>query len=138
MLSKRYSFHSCVYCLVEKKTVLRRICVVLTKWLTLPRFVFRVLRNWAIVSENVFKLLRKTVIQYWRVINYSPYLSIVFALFYYYNTNSFVCIIDTFTFRAFSGRFNPKRFTISTFVIRSETIYRCRYSKDVHRTKCKY
>ena len=27
---------------------------------------------------------------------------------------------------------------ISTFVIRSATIYRNRYSKDVHRTKCKY
>ena len=44
----------------------------------------------------------------------------------------------TFTFRAFSRRFYPKRLTISTFVIRSETIYHCRYSKDVHRTKCKY
>ena len=44
----------------------------------------------------------------------------------------------TFTFRAFSRRFYPKRLTISTFVIRSATIYLCRYSKDVHRTKCKY
>ena len=35
-------------------------------------------------------------------------------------------------------RFYPKRLTISTLVIRSETIYRCWYSKDVHRTKCKY
>ena len=43
-----------------------------------------------------------------------------------------------FTFRAFSRRFYPKWLTVSTFVIRSETIYRCRYSKDVHRTKCKY
>ena len=39
---------------------------------------------------------------------------------------------------AFSRHFYPKRLTISTFVIRSATIYRCRYSKDVHRTKCKY
>ena len=42
----------------------------------------------------------------------------------------------TFTFRAFSRPFYPKRLTISTFVIRSETIYRRRYSRDVHRTKC--
>ena len=41
----------------------------------------------------------------------------------------------TFTFRAFGRRFNPKRLTISTFVIGSETIYRCLCSKDVHRTK---
>ena len=51
-----------------KKSVLRRICVVLTNWLTLLRFVFRVLRNWAIVSENVFKRLRKTVIHYFIVV----------------------------------------------------------------------
>ena len=44
----------------------------------------------------------------------------------------------TFTFRAFRKLIYLKRLTISTFVIRSETIYRCRYSKDVHRTKCKY
>ena len=42
----------------------------------------------------------------------------------------------TSTFKAFSRRFYPKRLTISTFVIRSATIYRCRYRKDVHRTKC--
>ena len=51
---------SCVYCLVE--SVLRRICGVWPKWLTLLRFVFRVLKNLAIVSENMFKLLGKTVI----------------------------------------------------------------------------
>ena len=39
---------------------------------------------------------------------------------------------------AFSRRFYPKRLTIRTFVIRSASIYRCRYRKDVHRTKCKY
>ena len=47
----------------------------------------------------------------------------------------------TFTFRAFSRCFYPKRLTISTFVIRSETLHRCWYSKEVHRTKvqkCKY
>ena len=43
-----------------------------------------------------------------------------------------------FTFRAFSWRFYQKRLTINTFVIRSASIYRCRYRKDVHRTKCKY
>ena len=40
----------------------------------------------------------------------------------------------TFTFRAFSRRFYPKRLTISIFVVRSATIYRYRYSKDVHRS----
>jgi hypothetical protein len=39
-----------------------------------------------------------------------------------------------FTFRAFSRRFYPKRLTISTFSKEREIIYRCRYSKDVHRT----
>ena len=34
----------------------------------------------------------------------------------------------TFTFKAFSRCFYPKRLTISTFVIRSEKIYRRRYS----------
>ena len=48
------------------------------------------------------------------------------------------CNTFTFTFRAFSRRFYPKRLTISTFVIRSETIFCCWYSKDVHRTKCKH
>ena len=42
-----------------------------------------------------------------------------------------------FTFREFRRRFYPKRLTISTFVMRSETIYRCQYRKDVHRAKCK-
>ena len=42
----------------------------------------------------------------------------------------------SFTF-TFSRRFYPKRLTMNTFVIRSETIYRRPYSKDVHRTKCK-
>ena len=36
----------------------------------------------------------------------------------------------TFTFRAFSRGFYPKRLTISTFVIRSATIHRYRYSKE--------
>ena len=44
----------------------------------------------------------------------------------------------TFTFRAFSRRFYPKRLKISTFVIGSVTIHRYRYSEDVRRTKCKY
>ena len=47
---KRYSFDRCVYCLVEKKSVLRRLCGVLTSSLT-------------IVSENVFKLFRKTAMK---------------------------------------------------------------------------
>ena len=45
---------------------------------------------------------------------------------------------NTFTFRAFRRLFYPKQLTISTFVIRSATIHCYRYSKDVHRTKCKY
>ena len=50
----------------------------------------------------------------------------------------YVCLLCTFTFtfRAFSRRFHPKRLTISTFVIRSAMIHRYRYGKDVHRTKC--
>ena len=48
------------------------------------------------------------------------------------------CVVYSFTFRAFSRRFYPTRHTISTFVIRSETIYCCQYSKDAHRTQCKY
>ena len=59
-------------------------------------------------------------------------------------TQYFYCVLlvisfkFTFTFRAFSRHFYPKRLTISTFVTRSASIYRCRYRKDVHRTKCKY
>ena len=48
------------------------------------------------------------------------------------------CTLEgTPTFRfTFSRRFYPKGLTISTFVIRSETIiYHCWYSKDVHRNK---
>ena len=40
-------------------------------------------------------------------------------------------IIVTFTFRALSRRFYPKRLTISKFVIRSETIYGCCYVLQV-------
>ena len=49
MLSKIYSYDSCVWL---KKSVLRIICGVLTKWLTLLRFVFRVLRNRAISFQK--------------------------------------------------------------------------------------
>ena len=53
---------------------------------------------------------------------------------------------STFTFRAFSRHFYTERLTMSTFVMRSATIYiyislyiiyiyLCLYSKDVHRTK---
>ena len=41
----------------------------------------------------------------------------------------------TFTLRAFSKRFYPKRFTICQKKDKT-TIYRCWCSKDVHRTKC--
>lgn len=40
----------------------------------------------------------------------------------------------TFTFRAFSWRFYPKRRTINTFVRRETIKYRYRYSKDARRT----
>ena len=46
--------------------------------------------------------------------------------------------VHSFTFRACSRHFYPKQLTISTFFIRSETIYLHRYSKEVHRTKCQY
>ena len=40
--------------------------------------------------------------------------------------------------RAFSRCFNPKQFTIRGHLseARETKIYRCWYSKDVHRTKC--
>ena len=47
----------------------------------------------------------------------------------------FLTYTFTFTFRAFSRHFYPKQLTISTFVIRSATIHRYRYSEEVHRTK---
>ena len=46
-------------------------------------------------------------------------------------------ITFTFVFRSCSIRFYAKRLTISTTSYTFETIYRCRFSKDVHRTKCK-
>ena len=41
----------------------------------------------------------------------------------------FLLQLSLLTFRALSRRFYPKRLTISTFVLKSETIYLCRYSK---------
>ena len=71
-----------------------------------------------------------------------PYCSdhfFIFWLFLPWNASTiFFTFTFTFTFSAFSRRFYPKRLTLSTFVIRSETIYHCQYSKDGHRAKCKY
>ena len=45
-------------------------------------------------------------------------------------------ITVSLTLRAFSRRFYPKHLIISELLRRREKLYRCWFSKDVHRTKC--